>query len=163
MKRGSLFFFLIFLNGCFGQANTFMEFYETENAIPFKKKLSEQDVLVIETDNYENTVKSFKDKGYVIIGTTLFKDKWIPRYLAVETAMEYGATVVITTSKFVENGVETYRSSFVQPTVGFYSANIGGQTMTGTSVGMTTGTSLGINSYSIFEQKAAFLTQKDEK
>ena len=152
--------FLIFFNLCGCQTNNFIDFYEVENTNSQDTKIST--VKIIETQNYDEKIKKYTNKGYKIVGTSLFKGKWEPRYLAVEAAKKYGANIVITTSKETEQLNETYSTISPQPNVSYASGNVGGQNFNGTSVGMTAAQQLHSITHKIYEQKATFLYREGE-
>ena len=83
--------------------------------------------------------------------------KWEPRYLAVQTARQYGADIVVITSQLQS---ELLKNGFVpmpQTNVSVYSGNIAGQSVNGTAVGMSTGYVNQMYKEKIYKQKASFL------
>ena len=157
MKKKLLLLVVFVLTGC-SITNNFMDYYEPEENIVLTKKIGDTDVTVIETADFQEKIKSYTDKGYVVIGTSLLKGIWEPRVNAVRTAQKFGATVVITHSVPVEKSTSIHSTSVPQVNVGMY-AN--GKNMTVAS-NVSTGTVIQSTTNVIFEQRAAFLALKRE-
>ena len=151
---------LFFLCSCSG--NKFIEYYEPVTSVSghvFSKKKP----AVIETTRDAERIKSFTDKGYIVIGQAVFQGKWEPRYLAVKAARQNGADVVVITSKQTDERTKNAIVPVVQPNVSFSSGNVGRQSFQGTSVGVSTGHVNLQYVEKIYKQKAYFLKQVEEK
>ena len=158
----SVFFIaLFFLCAC--SDNKFSGYYEplkidqNDEIFTEKKTVHKKDVIIIETTNYAQRIKTYTDQGYVVIGQSVFMGKWEPRYLAVQTARQYGADIVVITSQLQS---ELLKNGFVpmpQTNVSAYSGNIAGQSVNGTAVGMSTGYVNQMYKEKIYKQKASFL------
>lgn len=150
--------YLIFLlTGC--QSNNFIDWYEAELTLT-PRVLTKTEVKVIETLRYQEKIKSLTDQGYVIVGTSMFKGGWEPRYLAVEAAMQYGATVVVITSKTVGRVTQNYNVTVPRENVGVYRGSNGSH---GTFIGVSAQNVSGSYSFDLLEQKATFLAKKDNE
>lgn len=147
--------YLIFLlTGC--QSNNFIDWYEAELTLT-PRVLTKTEVKVIETLRYQEKIKSLTDQGYVIVGTSMFKGGWEPRYLAVEAAMQYGATVVVITSKTVGSVTQNYNVTVPRENVGVYRGSNGSH---GTFIGVSAQNVSGSYSFDLLEQKATFLAKR---
>ena len=158
MKKKLLFLAVFALAGC-QTPNNFMDYYEAEEDFVASQKISNADVRIVETSNYQEKIKSYTDKGYIVIGTALFKGIWEPRAHAVQTAQEYGATVVVIQSVSVGTNTSIYSTPVVQPQVGVYSDGRN----TAVVHGVSTGTAVHSSTVEIFEQRATFLALKQEE
>lgn len=159
MKR---FFLMVALLLCACSSNAFLDYYEQEDDAPTTVKLTDRDVVIIETSRFDAKIESLLKRGYVIVGRASFKNKWEPRYLAVEAAVKYGACVVVTTSDAVETVTKTYNTAVPQANVGFYGGNVGGRNFRGTSVGLSVQNVTNAYSYAVLEQKAVFLAKTED-
>lgn len=114
-------------------------------------------VAVVETTKYSERIKSFTDRGYIVIGQSVFQGTWEPRYLAVQAARQYGADVVVITSKqeseLIKNGIVPT----VQPNFAAYSGNVGGRSFHGSAAGVSTGYANYLYTEKIYKQRASFL------
>lgn len=165
MKKGDgmkRFFLMVALLLCACSSNAFLDYYEQEDDAPTTVKLTDRDVVIIETSRFDAKIESLLKRGYVIVGRASFKNKWEPRYLAVEAAVKYGACVVVTTSDAVETVTKTYNTAVPQANVGFYGGNVGGRNFRGTSVGLSVQNVTNAYSYAVLEQKAVFLAKTED-
>lgn len=156
------FFLMAALLLCACSSNAFLDYYEQEDDAPTTVKLTDRDVVIIETSRFDAKIESLLKRGYVIVGRASFKNKWEPRYLAVEAAVKYGACVVVTTSDAVETVTKTYNTAVPQANVGFYGGNVGGRNFRGTSVGLSAQNVTNAYSYDVLEQKAVFLAKTED-
>ncbi|MBO4643643.1 MAG: hypothetical protein J5716_03425 [Alphaproteobacteria bacterium] len=136
-----------------------MDYYEAEENFTPTKIIGNTDVTIVETSNYQEKIKSYTDKGYIIIGTALFKGIWEPRAHAVQTAQQFGATVVVIHSVPVGTNTNIYSVPVLQPHVGVYSNG----RKTTVVHGVSTGTAVRSSQSTIFEQRATFLALKQEE
>lgn len=156
------FFLMAALLLCACSSNAFLDYYEQEDDAPSAVKLTDRDVVIIETSRFDAKIESLLKRGYVIVGRASFKNKWEPCYLAVEAAVKYGACVVVTTSDAVEKVTKTYNTAVPQANVGFYGGNVGGRNFRGTSVGLSVQNVTNAYSYDVLEQKAVFLAKTED-
>ena len=158
MKKKLLFLVIFALAGC-QTANNFMDYYEPEEDFSSTKVIGNTDVTIVETSNYQEKIKSYTDKGYIVIGTALFKGIWEPRAHAVQVAQKYGATVVVIHSVSVGTNTSIYSTPVLQPQVGVYSNGRN----TAVVHGVSTGTAVHSSTQEIFEQRATFLALRQEE
>ncbi len=173
--KPKFFILLLFLCSCSG--NKFIEYYEPITAVSvdvFPKKQnvtrhsgnrrnkrseasSKKQVAIIETTKYSERIKSFTDQGYIVIGQSVFQGTWEPRYSAVQAARQYGADIVVITSKqeseLIKNGIVP----MAQPNVAVYSGNVGGRSFHGSAAGVSTGYVNYQYKEKIYKQRASFL------
>lgn len=152
--KPKFFILLLFLCSCSG--NKFIEYYEPVTAVS-TDIFPEKQVVVVETTKYSERIKSFTDQGYIVIGQSVFQGTWEPRYLAVQAARQYGADIVVITSKqeseLIKNGIVP----MAQPNVAVYSGNVGGRSFHGSAAGVSTGYVNYQYKEKIYKQRASFL------
>lgn len=68
---------------------------------------------------YSERIKSFTDQGYIVIGQSVFQGTWEPRYLAVQAARQYGADIVVITSKQESELIKTVLFQWLSRTLPF--------------------------------------------
>ena len=172
--KPKFFILLLFLCSCSG--NKFIEYYEPVTAVStdiFPEKqvvrrsrgrgnrhsavFPEKQVVVVETTKYFERIKSFTDQGYIVIGQSVFQGTWEPRYLAVQAARQYGADIVVITSKQESELIKSGIVPMAQPNVAVYSGNVGGRSFHGSAAGVSTGYVNYQYKEKIYKQRASFL------
>ena len=176
-----------FMNGC-TQANYFSEFYNDEGLEEneFQKVNSSENVLIIETTDLDKKLNEYYKKGYVTIGFSHFKALWCPRTLAIDTAKEKGASIVVISSNHLQDMQHSYAIPISVPHTTYHQGQISSSSYTsghirgingtqgvnynetttehasfsGTSTTYTTEYIRGSYTVSYFEQIAFFLAKK---
>lgn len=139
MKK-SLFIILgLLLTGC--QTNYFENFYNDEELEPneYVARRWLEDVKVIDTYDLHGTLEKYQKDGYVVLGTSAFAGLWCSRSLAVETAKEKGATLVIIGVEPLGEQTATYQIAIPQANTTFHQGTVSGDSHTRGSITTNTG------------------------
>lgn len=114
----SVFFIaLFFLCAC--SDNKFSGYYEplkidqNDEIFTEKKTVHKKDVIIIETTNYAQRIKTYTDQGYVVIGQSVFMGKWEPRYLAVQNGTAVGMSTGYVNQMYKEK-IYKQKASFLK-------------------------------------------------
>ena len=113
------------LSAC--QTNYFDDFYNDEEQdissyIPLERG---KGVKVIDTFNLEDMLKKY-EKDYIILGSSSFSGHWCSRSLAVETAKDKGASLVIIGIEPIGQSTETYAVAVPQANTVYHQGSISG-------------------------------------
>lgn len=121
-----LFLALFFIYGCSGTVNNFSNFYNDEGleTSEFIKADASENVTVIETADLEKKITEYQKKGYVSIGFSHFKGPWCPRALAIDTAKEKGASIVIISSIHLDDVEYSYAIPYSVPHTTYYEGSV---------------------------------------
>ena len=176
------------ISSCSTPQNSFSEFYNDEGLLDneYIKRKDNEEILIIETINLNKKLSEYYKKGYVALGFSQFTGWWCPRAMAIDTAREKGASIVVISSDFLGTmeykysipvstshtiyhqgtiSSKTYTSGHIQSTSGNIGANYnaittGNANYSGTSTYYTT-SYIDNNLYvNFFEQIAVFLAKK---
>ena len=188
-KRFIVFLFLFIVVGC--STNKFTFYYNSEGLskndyIPLKEN---ERILLIETHNLEQKLNEYKNKGYVLIGSSVFEGVWYPQYHALKTAKEKGASVIllfsvhqgdvkqqyvipyqrantvyhhgnISSNYYTSGSVNAYDGMNYLGRANYNSSTYGSSTYSGTSTYYTTEYLHGSYKTSYYKQTALFLAKK---
>lgn len=158
-KAYFILFCLSLLSSC--QKNNFSVYYNDENIDPQTHSLIKAPyVKIIETTDLAARFQEYVDKGYILLGSAHFVDEWAARALAVDTAKEKGATVVILSSTKVKEAEHNYVLTIPNPTVSHYSGTVGNNTYYGTSASYSYQYVNQSYKTNIYEQFALFLAKE---
>lgn len=181
---------MLFLSSCSTTPNSFLEFYNDEGLLDseYVKIKDDEEIILIETTNLNKKLSEYYKKGYVALGFSQFTGWWCPRAMAIDTAREKGASIVVISSDFLGTmeykysipvstshttyhqgtiSSNTYTTGHIQSTSGNIGANYnaittGNSHYSGTSTYYTT-SYIDNNLYvNFFEQIAVFLAKKAE-
>ncbi len=158
-KTFFLFCCLFLLSAC--QKNNFSIYYNDENINKLENPLAKESfVKVVETTDLSGRFQEYKNQGYILLGSAHFIDEWTARALAVDTAKEKGATVVILSSTKVKEAEHNYVLTIPNPTVSHYSGTVGNNTYYGTSASYSYQYVNQSYKTNIYEQFALFLAKE---
>lgn len=158
-KAYFILFCLSLLSSC--QKNNFSVYYNDENIdLQTHSLIKAPYVKIIETTDLAARFQEYVDKGYILLGSAHFVDEWAARALAVDTAKEKGATVVILSSTKVKEAEHNYVLTIPNPTVSHYSGTVGNNTYYGTSASYSYQYVNQSYKTNIYEQFALFLAKE---
>ena len=131
MLKLSLSLTILFVMGC-SSTNNFLDFYNDEglDESEYQKIQPNEDVLVIETSNLEKKLDEYYKKDYVVIGFSHFKGQWCPRSMAIDTAKEKGASVIIVSSIHLEDVEYSYAIPISVPHTTYHQGHISSSSYT---------------------------------
>ena len=129
-------FFILFclslLSSC--QKNNFSVYYNDENIdLQTHSLIEDSYVKIVETTDLPARFQEYIDKGYILLGSAHFIDEWTARALAIDTAKDKGASVVILTSAKVSEVEHSYILTIPTPNVSYHSGTVNGTFYSGTS------------------------------
>lgn len=160
MMRKTFFFLCCFLLLSSCQKNNFSIYYNDENFDRQKFPLAKASfVKVIETTDLSGRFQEYRNQGYILLGSAHFIDEWTARALAVDTAKEKGASVVILSSTKVNEAEHNYVLTIPNPTVSYYSGTVGNNSYHGTSTSYSYQYVNQSYKTNIYEQFALFLAK----
>lgn len=139
MKNILIILSCIFVVGC--QTNYFENFYNDEELEPeeYVARKWLEDVKVIDTYDIQNTLEKYQKEGYVVLGTSAFAGQWCSRSLAVETAKEKGATLVIIGITPLGEQTSTYQIAIPVANTTFHQGTISSNSYTNGTITTNTG------------------------
>ena len=139
MKRCLFSILALLLTGC--QTNYFENFYNDEELEPneYIARHWLEDVKVVDTYDLDGTLKKYKKEGYVVLGTSAFAGQWCSRSMAVETAKEKGATLVVIGISPLGEQTSTFEIAIPVANTTFHSGTISNNSYTTGTITSNTG------------------------
>ena len=144
------------MNGC-TPVNYFSEFYNDEGLeeSEFQRVNPSENILVIETTDLDKRLNEYYKRGYVTIGFSHFKAPWCPRTLAIDTAKEKGASIVVISSNHLQDMQYSYAIPISVPHTTYHQGQISSSSYTSGHISGINGTR-GVNYNGTTTEYASF-------